>query len=79
MALLLGIAVAGVPWWAGLLLLVALLPMSLAWRQPEAPAASLGAPFGNRLPVWGREALTVGSALLAIAALRSVKGLLPLV
>jgi len=78
MALLLGVAVAGVPWWAGLLLLVALLPMSLAWLQPEAPAVSLGAPFWNRLPVWGREALTVGSALLAIAAIRSVKGLLPI-
>jgi undecaprenyl-diphosphatase len=78
LALLLGVAVAGGPWWAGLLLLAALLPMSLAWLQPEAPAVSLGAPFRNRLPVWGREALTVGSALLAIAALRAVKGLLPI-
>jgi membrane-associated phospholipid phosphatase len=75
LALLLGVAVAGGPWWAGLLLLVALLPLSLAWLQPEAPVA---APFWNRLPVWGREALAVGSALLAIAALRAVKGLLPI-
>jgi undecaprenyl-diphosphatase len=78
LALLLGVAVAGGPWWAGLLLLGALLPMGLAWLQPEAPAVSLGAPFRNRLPVWGREALTVGSALLAIAAIRAVKGLLPI-
>ncbi len=78
LALLFGIAAAGGPWWGGLLLLVALLPMSFAWLQPEAPAVSTGAPFWGRLPVWGREALTMGSALLAIAALRFVKGLLPL-
>jgi undecaprenyl-diphosphatase len=74
-ALILGVAVAGGPWWAGLLLLAALIPMSLVWLRPDAPAP---APFWKTLPVFGREALTVGSALLAIAALRAVKGLLPL-
>ncbi len=75
LALLLGVAVAGGPWWAWLLLLAALLPMSLAGLRPEAPAA---APFRDTFPVWGREALAVGSALLAVAALRAVKGLLPI-
>jgi len=75
MALLLGVTVAGGPWWAGLLLLAALIPMSLVWLRPDAPAC---APFWKTLPVFGREALAVGSALLAIAALRAVKGLLPL-
>ena len=74
-ALLLGVAVAGGPWWAGLLLLAALIPMSLVWLQPDAPAC---APFWKTLPVFGRESLVVGSALLAIAALRAVEGLLPL-
>ncbi len=75
MALLLGVAVAGGPWWAGPLLLVALVPMSLAWLQPEARA---DAPRWNRLPVWGRESLMVGSALVAVAVLRTVQGLLPI-
>lgn len=74
-ALILAVAVAGGPWWAGPLLLITLVPMSLAWLRPDAPA---GAPFRNRLPVWGRESLAAGLALLAIAALRSVQGLLPL-
>jgi hypothetical protein len=46
--------------------------MSLVWLGPDAT------PFLKTLPVWGRESLAVGSALLAIAALRSVQGLLPL-
>jgi undecaprenyl-diphosphatase len=74
-ALFLGVAVASGPWWAGLLLAVALIPISLAWLRPEAPAT---APFWDTFPVRGREALAVGSALLAIAALRSVKGLIPI-
>jgi undecaprenyl-diphosphatase len=76
LALLLGVAVACGPWWAGLLLFVALVPMSLIGLRQKAPAT---APlFGKTLPVWGREAVVVGTALVAIAAIRSVKGLLPL-
>jgi undecaprenyl-diphosphatase len=71
-ALILGVTVASGPWWGGLLLLPALVPASLARLQPDAP------PFVNTLPVWGRESLAVGSALLAIAVIRSVTGLLPL-
>ena len=71
-ALALGIAVAVGPWWAGLLLLPALIPMSLVRLEPDTT------PCLKTLPVWGRESLAVGSALLAIAALRSVRGLLPL-
>ena len=78
MALLLGIAVACGPWWGGLLLLAALVPMSLDGLRQEAPAMTPHPLFGNALPVWGREALAVGAALVAIAALRSVKGLIPL-
>jgi len=71
-ALALGIAVAGGPWWIGLLLLAALIPMSLVWLGPDAT------PFLKTLPVWGREALAVGSALLAIAAMRAMQGLIPI-
>ena len=75
LALMLGIAVAIGPWWAGPLLLAALIPMSLAWLQPDAQAAS---PCWSTWPVWGREVSAVGVALVAIAALRALKGLLPL-
>jgi len=68
----LGIAVAVAPWWAGPLLLVALAPMSLVWLQTHALLPE------KRLPTWGRESLAVGSALLAIAALRFAQGLLPI-
>lgn len=92
-ALLLGVAVASGPWWGGLILLVALLPnvgagfnppgfqreginpSPTSEEKPEAPAA---APFWKTLPIWGREALAVGSALAAIAVIRAVKGLLPI-
>lgn len=81
-ALIFGVAVAGGPWWAGILLLAALLPTVGAGFNPALSElrsdARAAAPLGATLPVWGREALAVGSALLAIAALRSVKGLLPL-
>lgn len=72
MALILGIAVAVGSWWAGLLLLPALIPMSLVWLRPDAP------PFLKTLPAWGRESLAVGSALLAIAAMRAMRGLIPI-
>jgi len=71
-ALPLGIAVAGGPWWIGLLLLPALLPMSLVWLRPDAP------PCLKTLPLWGRESLAVGAALLAIAAMRAMQGLIPI-
>jgi hypothetical protein len=64
--------VAGGHWWIGLLLLPALIPMSLVWLGPDAT------PCLKTLPVWGRESLAVGWALLAIAALRFAQGLLPL-
>ncbi len=67
-----GIAVAVGPWWAGLLVLVALAPMSLVWLRTAQPTLS------GRLPVWGRDALAVGSALLAIAAIRAMQGLVPI-
>lgn len=72
LALILGAAVASGPWWGGLLLLQALVPTSLARLRPDAP------PFLNTPPIWGREALAVGSALLVIAGIRSVTGLLPI-
>ena len=69
--LMLGVAVAVGPLWAGPLLLVALLPMGAGW--PGRPA-----PDRRALPSWGRDALAVGSALTAIAALRSLQGLIPI-
>jgi membrane-associated phospholipid phosphatase len=78
LALILGVAVACGPWWAGLLLFVALLPMGLIGLRQEASAMTPLPLSGNALSVWGRETLAVGAALVAIAAIRSVKGLLPL-
>jgi len=78
LAMMLGVAVACGPWWAGLLLFVALVPMSLIGLRQKAPATIPLPPFGKMTPAWGRETLSVGAALLAIAAIRSVKGLLPL-
>ena len=78
LAMMLGVAVACGPWWAGLLLFVALMPTGLIGLRPEAPAMTSLPPFWYALPVWGREACAVGTALVAIAAIRSVKGLLPL-
>jgi hypothetical protein len=59
-------------------LFAALTPMTLSElrRKEQAPTAFLL--FGNMLPAWGRETLAVGAALVAIAAVRSVKGLIPL-
>jgi hypothetical protein len=76
--LILGVAVACGPWWGGLVLLVALLPMTLAGLRQEAPAMTPFWPFWTTLPAWGREMLAVGTALVAIAVIRSVKGLIPL-
>lgn len=78
LAMMLGVAVACGPWWAGLLLFVALLPMGLIGLRQEASAMTPLPLSGNALSVWGRETLAVGAALVAIAAIRSVKGLLPL-
>jgi undecaprenyl-diphosphatase len=78
LGLILGVAVACGPWWGGLVLFAALTPMTLSElrRKEQAPTAFLL--FGNMLPAWGRETLAVGAALVAIAAVRSVKGLIPL-
>jgi undecaprenyl-diphosphatase len=76
--LILGVAVASGPWWAGPLMLLALLPTALAGPRQDTAAAMTSWPFWTSLSVRGRESLDVGVALLAIAALRAVKGLLPL-
>ena len=78
LGVMLGVAVACGPWWAGLLFFVALVPTGLIELRPEAPAMTSLPPFWKTLPVWGREACAVGTALVALAAIRSVKGLLPL-
>ena len=76
--LIVGVAVGCAPWWAAVLLGAALVPLGAAgFRQAHGPATvpvrALAA-----VPVWGREALAVGAALVVLAALQSVKGLLPL-
>ena len=80
LAMMLGVAVATGPWWIAGLLLVALIPTGLA----EAPGAFPPAPdHGDGRSGWvlhgrTRQALVVGAVLLAIAAIRSMKGVLPL-
>ena len=76
--LIVGVAVGCAPWWAAVLLGVALVPRGLAgFRQAHTPATALPRALAE-VPVWGREALAVGAALLVLAALQSVQGLLPL-
>jgi membrane-associated phospholipid phosphatase len=76
--LIIGVAVGCAPWWAAVLLGAALLPLGVAgFRQADAPAAVRMRAWAE-VPVWGREALSVGAALVVLAALQSVKGLIPL-
>jgi membrane-associated phospholipid phosphatase len=96
--LIIGVAVGCAPWWAAVLLGVALVPLGVAGFRhplphppPSWPIVSgraMGAPEGKgggalpralaEVPLWGREGLAVGAALVILAALQSVKGLLPL-
>jgi len=76
--LIVGVAVGCAPWWAAVLLGAALVPRGLAgFRQAHTPATALPRALAE-VPVWGREALAVGAALVVLAALQSVQGLLPL-
>jgi hypothetical protein len=78
LALILGVAVACGPWWGGLVLFAALLPMTLSELRQKELATTVLPLLGNTLPTWGLETLAIGAALVAIAAVRSVKGLIPL-
>lgn len=76
--LVVGVAVGCAPWWAAALLVVVLAPLGLAGLHLErAPAPASAHPWAT-MPVWRREALAVGTALVVLAVLRSVEGLLPL-
>jgi membrane-associated phospholipid phosphatase len=76
--LIIGVAVGCAPWWAAVLLGVALVPRGLAgFRQAHAPVTALPRALAE-VPVWGREALAVGAALVVLAVLQSAQGLLPL-
>src|SRR3989442_12582696 len=76
--LIVGVAVGCTPWWAAALLGAVLVPQGVAgFHQAYAPATVPVRALAE-VPVWGREALAVGAALVVLAALQSVKGLLPL-
>ena len=76
--LIIGVAVGCAPWWAAVLLGAALVPLGHAgFRQAHAPA-TVPVRALAKVPVWGQEALAVGAALVVLAVLQSVKGLLPL-
>ena len=76
--LIIGVAVGCAPWWVAVLLGAALVPLGHAgFRQAHAPATVPVRALAE-VPVWGREALAVGAALVVLAVLQSVKGLLPL-
>jgi membrane-associated phospholipid phosphatase len=78
-ALVSGVAVADGPWWGAGLLIAALLPLGLdGLSHPRLPPSKGEGRAGERFPVWGREALIVSAAVLAVAAIRSVRGLLPI-
>ena len=76
--LVVGVAVGCAPWWAAALLVVVLAPLGLAGLHLErAPAPASVHPWAT-MPVWRREALAVGAALVVLAALRSAQGLIPI-
>ncbi len=76
--LVVGVAVGCAPWWAAGLLVVVLVPLGLAGLHLErAPAPASAHPWAT-MPVWRREALAVGTALVVLAALRSAQGLIPI-
>jgi len=76
--LVIGVAVGCAPWWAAGLLVVVLVPLGLAGLHLErAPAPASAHPWAT-MPVWRREALAVGTALVVLAALRSAQGLIPI-
>ena len=81
LALIVGVAVACGPWWGAVLLLAALLPLTLPFPM-EGESALGGQGEGGKEVMrglnWKREGFTVGVVLLAVAAIRSVKGVLPL-
>jgi hypothetical protein len=79
LALISGVAVADGPWWGAGLLVLALVPMSLGAIK-EAPLGGMAFknPSGSLGSQWGREALMMSAAVLAVAAIRSVRGLLPI-
>jgi undecaprenyl-diphosphatase len=84
LAVIIGVAIACMPWWGIVLLLVALLPIGLDGLS-HPPAFPRGGKYGGTagpgkratsLAIWGREAVTVGAALLLMAALESLKGMI---
>ena len=76
--LVVGVAVGCAPWWAAVVLGAVLLPQGVAGFRQAYPPATVPVRALAEVPVWGREALAVGAALVILAALQSVKGLLPL-
>lgn len=78
-ALVSGVAVADGPWWGAGLLVLVLVPMSLRAIK-EAPRGGLAFknPSGSLGSPWVREALIVSAVVLAVAGIRSVRGLLPI-
>ncbi len=76
--LIVGVAVGCAPWWAAVVLGAVLLPQGVAGFRQAYPPATVPVRALAEVPVWGREALAVGAALVILAALQSVKGLLPL-
>jgi hypothetical protein len=79
LALISGVAVADGPWWGAGLLILALVPMSFSAIKEAPPGGrAFMNPSGSLGSQWVREALMVSAAVLAVAAIRSVRGLLPI-
>ena len=80
LAMMVGVAVATGPWWISGVLLVALIPTGLAGAPGAFPSAQDHGGGRGRwvLQGWARQAVVIGAVLLAIAAIRSMKGVLPL-
>ena len=73
-----GVAALYSPWWIAGLLLAALLPLFSSGRSKGLLSTGFAIDEKRGVPPWRREALIVSAALLGIAVLQSVQGVVPL-
>jgi membrane-associated phospholipid phosphatase len=77
-ALGVGVAVAYSPWWVAGLLLAAFLPLLISGDGTEPVAPAIGVEKKRGLLTWRREVLILSAAMLGMAILQSVQGILPI-
>jgi membrane-associated phospholipid phosphatase len=77
-AVAVGVAALYSPWWLTGLLLAALLPVLTSSRRESLIPMEIAIEPGQAPPSWRRELLILSAAMLGIALLESVQGIIPL-